>query len=82
MKHANRTSELRGGESGKGYGGRVKGKVKDLSKPDDSLFPFTHSPFTPCYSTIHVSPLLSSFSRLPGPDFAMAASIWSTIISS
>jgi hypothetical protein len=34
------------------------------------------------YSTIHVSPLLISFSRLPGPAFAMAASIWSTIMSS
>jgi hypothetical protein len=35
-----------------------------------------------CHSTIHVSPLLMSFSRLPGPFFVTAASIWATIISS
>ena len=34
------------------------------------------------YSTTHVSPLLSNFSKLPGPVFEMAASICSTIMSS
>lgn len=58
----------------------INGASGDLNHPE--LTGVSRKLRVNCYSTTHMSPLLISFSRLPGPDLAMAASIWAVIMSS
>ena len=68
----------RGVTSRAGKFSKMRHRKRGMRKHAFPSYPF---PFFP-YSTTQVSPLLRSFSKLPGPDFVMAASIWSTSISS